>query len=127
LSREELSARLEPFLRSRGLTGGPEDVPLGHYLQVTPPREIIARMLRNLKEIHKHQADWQRLVAVQDRLLILLPQAWEELRDRGLAYAELGQARLALQDLETYLAQVSESQDRRGVLDQIAGLRRALG
>jgi regulator of sirC expression with transglutaminase-like and TPR domain len=127
LSREELSARLEPFHRSRGLPGGSEDVPLVHYLQVTPPREIIARMLRNLKEIHKNQSDWQRLVAVQDRLLILLPQAWEELRDRGLAYAELGQTRLALQDLETYLAQVSESQDRQGVLDQIAGLRRALG
>jgi regulator of sirC expression with transglutaminase-like and TPR domain len=127
LSREELSARLEPFLESHGQPGAPEDIPLGRYLQVAPPREIIARMLRNLKEIHRNQADWQRLVAVQDRLLILLPQAWEEYRDRGLAHAEMGHARLALQDLETYLDQVAESFDRQAMLDQIAGLRRASG
>lgn len=127
LSREELSARIEPFYVSRGLAGRPDDIPLGQHLQVAPPREIIARMLRNLKEIHRNQEDWQRLVAVQDRLLILLPQAWEELRDRGLALVELGLARPALQDLETYLAQVRESQDRQAVLEQIAGLRRALG
>jgi regulator of sirC expression with transglutaminase-like and TPR domain len=126
LSREELAERLAPYLDNRDLQDE-QEVPLGLYLQVTSPRDIIARMLRNLKEIHRNQADWQRLVAVQDRLVILLPQAWEEYRDRGLAHAELGQARLALQDLETYLAQAGESLDRQAMIDQIAGLRRALG
>jgi regulator of sirC expression with transglutaminase-like and TPR domain len=53
-------------------------------------------MLRNLKEIHRTQEDWLRLIAVQDRLLILLPDAWAEYRDRGLAWAEMGDARLAV-------------------------------
>jgi len=125
VSREELTARLEPYRGGRGLEDG-QEVPLGLYLQVTPPREIIARMLRNLKEIHKTQADWQRLVAVQDRLLVLLPQAWDEYRDRGLAHAELGQARQSVRDLETYLIQTRNRHDRQYVSERLAQLRRAL-
>ena len=61
LSREELSERLEPFRQRTGLLDE-QEVPLGLYLQSSPPRDIIARMLRNLKEIHTAQGDWQRLV-----------------------------------------------------------------
>ena len=75
LSREELSELLEPYKRRSGLTGDFE-VPLALYLQAAPPRDVIARMLRNLKEIHRAQQDWQRLVAVLDRLVVLLPEAW---------------------------------------------------
>ena len=85
LSREELSERLEPFRRRSGLIDEFE-VPLGLYLQVAPPRDIIARMLHNLKEIHTSQEDWSRLIAVQNRLIVLLPQTWSEHRDRGLAH-----------------------------------------
>jgi regulator of sirC expression with transglutaminase-like and TPR domain len=40
---------------------------MGLYLQSASPRDIIALILRNLKEIHSAQEDWSRLVAVQDR------------------------------------------------------------
>jgi len=83
LSREELAERIEPYKRRSGLVDEFE-VPLGLYLQAAPPRDIIARMLRNLKEIHKTQEDWVRLIAVQDRLVVLLPQAWGEFRDRHM-------------------------------------------
>jgi regulator of sirC expression with transglutaminase-like and TPR domain len=125
ISREELAARLEPYRAGGGLDDG-QEVPLGQYLQATPAREIIARMLRNLKEIHKNQADWQRLVAVQDRLLILLPQAWDEYRDRGLAQAELGQVPQAVRDMETYLMQTRDGHDRQLVSERLAQLRRSL-
>lgn len=124
LSREELSERLEPYKRRSGLTGEFE-VPLGLYLQSAPSRDIVARMLRNLKEIHRAQEDWQRLVAVQDRLVILLPEAWGEWRDRGLAHAEQGHAALAVQDLETYLAHAHDALDRDFIAERVAGLRRA--
>ncbi len=75
LSREELAERLEPYKRRSGLVDE-FDVPMGLYLQSATPRDIIARMLRNLKEVHKTQEDWQRLIAVQDRLIVLLPEAW---------------------------------------------------
>ena len=124
LSREQLAERLEPFRRRSGLVDEFE-VPLGLYLQATPPREIVARMLRNLKEIHRAQTDWQRLVAVLDRLIVLLPQAWAEHRDRGLAHAELGHSALAVADLESYLANVEEGMDIDAMANKLAELRRA--
>lgn len=123
LSREELAERLEPYKRQSGLVDD-YDVPLGLYLQAATPRDIIARMLRNLKEVHRTQHDWQRLVAVQDRLIVLLPQAWGEWRDRGLAHAERGNTAEAVADLETYLAHAEEGLDIDLVSDRLAALRR---
>ena len=122
LSREQLSERLEPYRRSSGLVDEFE-VPLGLYLQASPPREIVARMLRNLKEIHRTQEDWGRMIAVQDRLVVLLPQAWAEYRDRGLAHAELGHSSQAVQDLEAYLANVEEGLDIDAIAARVAELR----
>jgi len=124
LSREALAERLEPFRHRSGLLDEFE-VPLGLYLQGAPPRDIISRMLRNLKEIHTSQQDWPRLIAVQDRLIVLLPQAWAEYRDRGLAHAELGQSGRALEDLETYLVNAAEGPDMAAIAGRVAELRAA--
>jgi regulator of sirC expression with transglutaminase-like and TPR domain len=124
LSREELGERLEPYKRSNGLVGE-FDVPLGLYLQPATPREIIGRMLRNLKEIHRTQEDWVRLIAVQDRLIELLPEAWSEYRDRGLAHAEQGNSQRAVRDLETYLAHAEDALDIDAIAERVAALRRA--
>ncbi len=126
LSREELSERLEPYKRRNGLVDD-FDVPVGLYLQAAPSRDIIARMLRNLKEIHRTQEDWLRLIAVQDRLLILLPDAWVEYRDRGLAWAEMGDAALAARDLEVYIANTDDALDRDAIQSRLSELRRARG
>jgi regulator of sirC expression with transglutaminase-like and TPR domain len=125
LSREELSERLEPYRRRNGLVDDFE-VPVGLYLQAAPSRDIIARMLRNLKEIHRTSEDWLRLIAVQDRLLLLLPEAWTEYRDRGLAWAEMGDARLAVADLEVYVAHTDDALDRDAIEQRMQELRRAL-
>lgn len=125
LTREALAERLEPYRRRNGLMDEFE-VPLGLYLQVSPPRDIIARMLRNLKEIHTSQQDWPRLIAVQDRLIVLLPQAWDEYRDRGLAHAELGHAGRALEDLETYLGNAEQGPDMPAIARRVVELRRAI-
>ncbi|WP_225785059.1 SirB1 family protein [Xenophilus sp. Marseille-Q4582] len=124
LSREELSERLEPYKRSSGLVGE-FDVPLGLYLQPASSREIIARMLRNLKEIHQAQEDWARLIPVQDRLVVLLPEAWAEYRDRGMAHAQQGHTQRAVEDLETYLAHAEDALDVDLVAERVAALRRA--
>ncbi|MDP3375527.1 MAG: tetratricopeptide repeat protein [Hydrogenophaga sp.] len=125
LSREDLSERLEPYKRRNGLVDD-FDVPVGLYLQAATPRDILARMLRNLKEVHRTQEDWLRLIAVLDRLLILLPDAWTEYRDRGLAWAEMGDNRLAVADLDTYMAQTDDALDRDAIGQRLQELRRAL-
>ena len=125
LSREDLSERLEPYKRRNGLVDD-FDVPVGLYLQAATPREIVARLLRNLKEIHRTQEDWLRLIAVQDRILILLPDAWMEYRDRGLAWAEMGDLRLAVGDLEIYVEHSDDTLDREAISQRLQELRRAL-
>jgi regulator of sirC expression with transglutaminase-like and TPR domain len=121
LSREELVERLEPYQQARGLVGEFE-VPLGLYLQPCPPRDIVARMLHNLKEIHRTAEDWPRLLAVQERLVRLLPAAWEERRDRALVHAELGHTDLAAQDLAEYLAQAPTAGDQAAMKARLTEL-----
>ena len=123
LGREELSERLDAF---RPSPSAPieEEVPLGLYLQAAAPREIIARMLRNLKHIHRSQEDWGRMIGVENRLIILLPDAWSEYRDRGLAHAEQGRCAHAVHDLETYLVNTDETQDVQAIAGRVAELRR---
>ena len=121
LSRAELEERLVPYRRSRGLTGEFE-MPLGLFLQAAQPRDVIARLLRNLKEIHRTAEDWPRLLAVCERLVVLLPQAWDERRDRGLVLAELGQEEAAAQDLLAYLKHLPEAEDAAALRQRLRGL-----
>lgn len=123
LSREELSERLEPYRRPSSLMDD-MDTPLGLYLQSAPPRDIIARMLHNLKEIYRTQEDWPRMLAVQERLIVLLPEAWPEYRDRGLAHAEMGNTEQALADLECYLVHTEDLVDVNAIADRVDELRR---
>ncbi|HOY34182.1 tetratricopeptide repeat protein [Piscinibacter sp.] len=123
LSREELDDLLLPYKRNRGLLGE-FDAPLGLFLQAAQPRDVVARMLRNLKEIHRSAEDWPRLMAVLQRLVVLLPQAWEERRDRGLTYAELGQEAAAVGDLADYLEHAGDAQDRQAITARLSELRR---
>lgn len=126
LSREELLERLEPYKRRSGLPDD-DELPLGLYLQAATPREIIARMLRNLKELHRAQQDRQRLIAVLDRLVVLLPKAWGERRDRGLTHAECGNKVQAMADLETYLAHAEGGLDIAPIAQRLSALRAASG
>ena len=123
LSREELSERLEPYRRPSALMEDME-TPLGLYLQSAPPRDIIARMLHNLKEIYRTQEDWPRMLNVQERQIVLLPESWSEYRDRGLAHAEMGNTEQALADLECYLVHTEDLVDVNAISDRVDELRR---
>jgi regulator of sirC expression with transglutaminase-like and TPR domain len=121
-SGEKLSEMLEPFRLTQDF-----EVPLGLYLQAAPARDILARMLRNLKEIFKSQKQWTHWLEVQERLIVLMPEAWTEYRDRGLAHAALGNHSQALADLEHYLAHVQDVVDVDAIARQMEMLRNELG
>lgn len=107
LGIDHLSERLEPYRDEEDQLLKPDldegETPLGLYLQSCPPRDVLTRMLRNLKEIYQTQQDWPACLAVLDRILVLWPESWAERRDRGLVHAELGNAGQALSDLQAYL------------------------
>jgi regulator of sirC expression with transglutaminase-like and TPR domain len=123
LSREELAEMLQPYRRSQGLPEE-DEAPLGLFLQTASHREVLARMLRNLKQIHQSEEEWAALLAVQRRLVVLLPLDWEERRDRGLAYAELGLWREAAEDLAAYLEHRPSADDAGAVGERLSELRR---
>ena len=124
LSREALLERLEPYRDSVAMADDSE-APLSLFLRTASPRDIITRMLRNLKQIHASQQDWPRLIAVQDRLIVLQPQAWSEYRDRGLAHASQGNFRPALADLEFYLASAQGVEDRGEIAWRVSEMKRS--
>jgi regulator of sirC expression with transglutaminase-like and TPR domain len=123
LSREELDERLGPYRARQGLAGDFE-VPLGLFLQAAPARDVLARLLFNLKEIAHTAEDWPRLLAVQQRLVLLLPQDAEQLRDRGLTWAELGRPAEAADDLAAYLSARPDAGDGPALRERLTELQR---
>ena len=126
LGLDNLSERLSPY-RSPADSSVAADLdegetPLGLYLQACPERDILARMLRNLKEIFRAQEDWPRMLQVMDRLVVLLPEFWSERRDRGLVHAELGHVHEALQDLRLYLEAVPLGPDTVALRNRVSEL-----
>lgn len=128
LGIDNLSERLGPYREDMEPTTGADldegETPLGLYLQPCPPRDLLARMLRNLKEVFRSQEDWPRMLSVLDRLIVLLPEVWSERRDRGLVLAELGRNTEALQDLQVYLQAEPQAPDQAALrhrIDELSG------
>ena len=127
ISRDSLDAMLAPYRRRQALAlgdlaGTADAIPLSLYLQPATPREILARVLRNLKEIHRSADDLERMKQVLDRLVVLLPEAWDERRDRGLVMARLGEVAPAVADLSSYLAHAPEAPDRFAIAVRLVEL-----
>jgi regulator of sirC expression with transglutaminase-like and TPR domain len=123
LSREELDERLLPYRQQRGLVGDFE-VPLGLFLQAASPRETLARLLRNLKEIHRAAEDWARMKQVMERLVLVLPQDWSERRDLALVQAEMELWVEAAEGLQAYLRECPQADDAPALQERLQELRR---
>ncbi|ABS26755.1 SirB1 family protein [Anaeromyxobacter sp. Fw109-5] len=87
------------------------------------PRQIVLRMLGNLRRLYAARRDDVRAWWVLDRILLTAPSQLAALRDRGLAAARLGAAAAASRDLESYLARAPEAPDADAVRAALADLR----
>jgi regulator of sirC expression with transglutaminase-like and TPR domain len=117
LSREECAARFQ---------GGPTAQALDpRWFQAVTPRQILGRMLQNLKQIYVEQGDDVRAYGVVDRLVMLTPDAVEELRDRGLISARLGLRPAAARDLSAYLERMPGAPDSTEIRERLEALRAA--
>jgi regulator of sirC expression with transglutaminase-like and TPR domain len=72
-------------------------------LKAVGARVILTRMLRNLKNIYSGSADWQRLLAALDRILLLDPRSAEELLERAALYEKLECFGAALDDYQSFI------------------------
>jgi len=84
-------------------TLGPDAEFTPELLATTGPRQILARMLTNLKQIYLQQHQLEDALACCDRMLLLEPDTALELRDRGLLHQALECFEPATRDLERFL------------------------
>jgi regulator of sirC expression with transglutaminase-like and TPR domain len=67
-------------------------------------RQVLARLLRNLKFSYFRREDFPKALAATERILLMEPESSTDVRDRGMLRAHLGDLHRALADLERYAA-----------------------
>jgi regulator of sirC expression with transglutaminase-like and TPR domain len=82
---------------------GPAAVLEERLLAPVTPREVLARMLRNLKYHYLGSGDLERALSAVDRIVLVTPDDPAERRDRGVLYYRLECFAAALADFERYL------------------------
>ncbi len=125
LAEDELRERLQRVV-PESLAGGVPltQLPLGRFLEPATNRQIVVRLLRNLKGVFRETDQPDRLLAVLNRMRVVAPEASAELRERGLLYQRLECHRAALADLTGYLEREPEAGDAAEIRIRIAELSR---
>lgn len=89
-------------------------------------RQILLRMLCNLRGIYAIRCALRPLLGVLDRILLLCPEDAESRRERGLLRLHAGDVWGAVDDLERYLAAGPDAPDARGLAEMLVEARRLL-
>jgi regulator of sirC expression with transglutaminase-like and TPR domain len=74
------------------------------YLRPASRRDMLVRLLTNLKSLYSNVGDDVRAVAAVERILLLRPDANHEHRELGLLFARLGRSEEAARHLRTFLS-----------------------
>ncbi len=93
------------------------------HLEPAATRDVLVRMLANLKHGYAGRQEWVRAVDCCDRILLLAPEAAGELRDRGLLYEQLECFGRALEDLERFLALAPRAPEADALRARVEALR----
>jgi len=128
---------LDPFDRGAVLTveacGQVVRQALGRPVQLRPEhfapvdnRQLLTRMLANLKGVYWRQEAWDKVVRVIDRMLALNPTAAGERRDRGAAWSNMGRLERGVADWERYLTEFPDAADHEQVRGQLRRVRQKL-
>lgn len=93
------------------------------HLAPVSTKQILIRMLQNLKGFYVRTHNLLKAIAVIDRILLLSPWAHEEKRDRGILRVHLQELGPALTDLEEYLAVGPRGDEIEELRKQVAALK----
>ncbi|MBM0740041.1 tetratricopeptide repeat protein [Phormidium sp. CLA17] len=93
------------------------------YLAPVSNRQLLGRLLTNLKVIYINQRNFSKAVQVSERILLVFPDTPLELRDRGVLYYRSDRLAEARQDFERYLELAPLAEDAQfiqGILDEMS-------
>jgi regulator of sirC expression with transglutaminase-like and TPR domain len=117
-SEDELRSRVKRVIPDGVADDLPAaELPLDQFLEPATNRQILSRVLRNLKGIYRETDKPERMLDVLNRMLLVTPDASAELRDRGFVYQRLECYRAALKDLTDYAEREPDAPD----LDEVRG------
>jgi regulator of sirC expression with transglutaminase-like and TPR domain len=120
LGLDDLRQRLRVL---RGGAAEPSDDAVRQMLVAASKKDILARVLRNLKTIYLQKQDLERALSACERIILLDPQSAEEYRDRAAIYSDLECFRAALEDYQRYLALQPKAGDADAVRGKVAELQ----
>ena len=80
-------------------------------LRPAHPKEILSRMLENLRQVYLQKKDLPRALSAVDRVLLIAPDSIRALRERAQLFEQLGGASAAAGDLERLLELEPEATD----------------
>lgn len=134
LSEDEAATYFDPFNGGRILTETNcremiEELYSGRvrfdpsFLYAVTKKQILSRMLHNLKNIYTTASDLNKLLGVIERLLLLSPDSILEMRDRGLTYYRLKKYSRARIDLEIYLRRLPQAEDKDKIKEVLNDVR----
>lgn len=114
LTREDCTERLRAQY-------GAEAEMKPEFLAASTPKQILARMLNNLKGSYFRRRHYERVLTLIEMSLAIDPTSLDPLRDRGMVYLQMNRYREASADFKAYLSLCS--QDDPGAKDVLHGLR----
>lgn len=90
-------------------------------------RQMLFRMLNNLRGIHLRREDSDRALAAIERMLLLVPDSPREIRDRGVLLAKLDRPVEAMRELLKYRQLVPDAEDGAKIDTFVERLRLRVG
>ena len=94
------------------------------YLSAITPRQLLQRLLHNIKSRAQQRGDDEDAGRAIDLLLALFPWDLDELRDRGMLRERIGDYPAALADLERYARYRADAKDIESIAEAVRSLRR---
>ncbi len=96
------------------------------HLRAYTKKELLLRILTNLKHNHTRLEDYPRAISSADLIAAIEPSLGSNLRDRGALHYAAKQYRLAIRDLEAYLEADPQAQDADQVRERIQAIWKTL-
>jgi regulator of sirC expression with transglutaminase-like and TPR domain len=97
-----------------------------YWLEPVSKKQLLLRLLGNLKHIYIIQTDYVRALSICDRILLLALDSPTERRDRGAIHLQLKHYSRALRDLKAYIALAPHANDVNRIQRQIREIHQML-
>jgi len=96
------------------------------FLLPVTRRQMLTRILNNLRSIYLSQRDFRRAVQVVDLILVIYPRSPEDMKQRAVLRYNLNDFRGALSDFEEYVKMSPDASDAEEIKQTALSLRRSM-